>query len=152
MKTYWGVDVYLHALFVRGTRWRWVVSFTPRPLYPQERTLGTHWIGGRVGPAAVLDAVVKRKFPVRILVAIPTELSRISNCWVGRWFKSPQLITNKTPLFIHITGFNFKLMFSSLISFFDFASSLSFLNSLFVRFFLNPLILEALHMAMKLRE
>jgi len=21
-----------------GTRWRWVVSFTPRPLYPQEKS------------------------------------------------------------------------------------------------------------------
>jgi hypothetical protein len=37
-----------------------VVSFTPRPLYPQEKTLGIHWIGGSVGPRAVLDAVVKR--------------------------------------------------------------------------------------------
>jgi hypothetical protein len=28
-----------------------------------ERAPGTHWIGGRVGPRAVLDAVVKRKIP-----------------------------------------------------------------------------------------
>jgi hypothetical protein len=40
-----------------------VVSFTPRPLYPSERAPGTHWIGGWVGPRAVLDAVVKRKIP-----------------------------------------------------------------------------------------
>jgi hypothetical protein len=33
-------------------------SFTPR-----ERALGTHWIGGWVGPRAVLDAVVKREIP-----------------------------------------------------------------------------------------
>jgi hypothetical protein len=46
-----------------GTIWRWVVSFTPRPLYPKERAPGTHWIGGWVGPRAVLDAVVKRKVP-----------------------------------------------------------------------------------------
>jgi hypothetical protein len=26
-----------------------VVSFTPRPLYPQGKTPGTHWIGGWVG-------------------------------------------------------------------------------------------------------
>jgi hypothetical protein len=32
------------------------VRFTPR-----ERAPGTHWIGGWVGPRAVLDAVVKRK-------------------------------------------------------------------------------------------
>jgi hypothetical protein len=41
----------------------WVVSFTPRPLYPRKRAPGTHWIGGWVGPRAVLDAVVKRKIP-----------------------------------------------------------------------------------------
>jgi hypothetical protein len=29
----------------------------------RERAPGTHWIGGCVGPRAVLDAVVKRKFP-----------------------------------------------------------------------------------------
>jgi len=29
----------------------------------RERAPGTHWIGGWVGPRAVLDAVVKRKIP-----------------------------------------------------------------------------------------
>jgi hypothetical protein len=42
--------------------WRWVVSFTPRPLYPRERAPGTHWIGGWVGPRAGLDDMEKRKF------------------------------------------------------------------------------------------
>jgi hypothetical protein len=27
-----------------GTRWRKVTSFTPRPLYPGERTPGRHWV------------------------------------------------------------------------------------------------------------
>jgi hypothetical protein len=35
----------------------------PVALPPRERALGTHWIGGWVGPRAVLDAVVKRKIP-----------------------------------------------------------------------------------------
>jgi hypothetical protein len=30
---------------------------------PSERAPGTHWIGGWVGPRAVLDAVVKRQIP-----------------------------------------------------------------------------------------
>jgi hypothetical protein len=30
---------------------------------PRERDPGTHWIGGWVGPRAVLDAVVKKKIP-----------------------------------------------------------------------------------------
>jgi hypothetical protein len=41
-----------------------VVSFTPRPLYPQEKSPDTYWIGGWVGPRAVLDAVVKKKIPI----------------------------------------------------------------------------------------
>jgi len=35
----------------------------PWLLYPREITPSTHWIGGWVGPRAVLDAVVKRKIP-----------------------------------------------------------------------------------------
>jgi hypothetical protein len=38
MKTYLGVKVQLHSFFDLGTRWRWVVSFTPRPLYPQGKS------------------------------------------------------------------------------------------------------------------
>jgi hypothetical protein len=38
MNVYWGVEVYLHSFFNLGTRWRWVVSFTPRPLYPQGKS------------------------------------------------------------------------------------------------------------------
>jgi hypothetical protein len=34
--------------------------FTPSP---RERAPGAHWIGGWVGPRAILDAVVKRKIP-----------------------------------------------------------------------------------------
>jgi hypothetical protein len=42
-----------------GTRWRWLVSFTLRLLYPGERARGTHWIGGWVGPGFGLGAVEK---------------------------------------------------------------------------------------------
>jgi hypothetical protein len=30
---------------------------------PREKAPDTHWIGGWVGPRAILDAVVKKKFP-----------------------------------------------------------------------------------------
>jgi hypothetical protein len=46
-----------------GTRWRWVVSLTPQPLYPPptgETALGIHWIGRWVGSWAGLDPVEKR--------------------------------------------------------------------------------------------
>jgi hypothetical protein len=36
----------------------------PGRFTPRERAPGTHWIGGWVGPRAVLDAVVKRKIPI----------------------------------------------------------------------------------------
>jgi hypothetical protein len=53
IKTYWGMEVQHHAFFDLGTRWRWVVSFTPRPLYswgksplyPLDRRLGgAQWV------------------------------------------------------------------------------------------------------------
>jgi hypothetical protein len=39
-----------------------VISFTPLPLYPQERVLCTHWIGVWVGPRAGLDDTETLKF------------------------------------------------------------------------------------------
>jgi hypothetical protein len=33
-----------------GTRWRWMISFTPRPLITGERAAGTNWIWGWMGP------------------------------------------------------------------------------------------------------
>jgi hypothetical protein len=45
-----------------GTSWKWVVSFTPRPFYPREKSPGAHWTGGWVDPRAGLDDVEKRKF------------------------------------------------------------------------------------------
>jgi hypothetical protein len=42
-----------------GTRWRQVISFTPRPLNPRRKSPGIHWIVGWVGPGAGLDDVKK---------------------------------------------------------------------------------------------
>jgi hypothetical protein len=61
MKTYWESAGITPRILDLSTRWRWVDSFTPRPLYPKGKS--THWIGGWEGPRAVLDAVVKRKIP-----------------------------------------------------------------------------------------
>jgi len=35
MKTYSGSGGIVPRILDLGTRWRWVASFTPRPLYPQ---------------------------------------------------------------------------------------------------------------------
>jgi len=48
-------------VFNLGTRWRSVISFTPRLLNPREVPHGTHWLGGCVGPRACLDAVENTK-------------------------------------------------------------------------------------------
>jgi hypothetical protein len=61
MKAYGGGGcIYPH--FDLGTSWRWVVSFTPRPLYPRGKSPGTHWMGCWVDPRAGLDDLEKRKF------------------------------------------------------------------------------------------
>jgi hypothetical protein len=51
---------YSSTIFNVGTRWRWVVSFTSRPLYPWGKFPRTHCIGGCVDPTDGLDAVEKR--------------------------------------------------------------------------------------------
>jgi hypothetical protein len=38
MKAYWGIEVIAPRILDLGTRWRWVVSFTTRLLYPQSRS------------------------------------------------------------------------------------------------------------------
>jgi hypothetical protein len=38
IKTYWGSGGIVPRILELGTRWRWVVSFTPRPLYPQVKS------------------------------------------------------------------------------------------------------------------
>jgi hypothetical protein len=48
-----------------GARRGWVVSTTPRPLYPRERP-GTHCAGGWVGPRTGLDVCEKSRPPTGI--------------------------------------------------------------------------------------
>jgi len=53
------------------TRWKWMVSFTPRPLCPSGKSHCTHWKGDFVASRAGLDAVSNRTN----LITLPT----------GRW-------------------------------------------------------------------
>jgi hypothetical protein len=62
MKKYWEGGI-APRILEPSTKRRRVFSFTPRPIYPTERPLGTHWVGGWVGPIASLNAVEKRKIP-----------------------------------------------------------------------------------------
>jgi hypothetical protein len=64
MKTYGvvdvcGIDIYFLIPALDGEEWS---ASRPCCLTPGETALGTHWIGGWVGPTAVRNAVEKRKF------------------------------------------------------------------------------------------
>jgi len=62
MEAYWGSGSIVPHILGLGTRWRWVVSFTSRPLYPKGKN---PWypLGGWLGPRTALDIMVKRKIP-----------------------------------------------------------------------------------------
>jgi hypothetical protein len=50
MKTYWGNGGITPRILNLGTRWRWVVSFTLRPLYPRSKSLRYPLDGRLDGP------------------------------------------------------------------------------------------------------
>jgi hypothetical protein len=59
MKAYGGVDVYTHVVLTSalvGDEWS---DSCPGRFTPGERTPGTHWIGGWVGPRAGLNDMEK---------------------------------------------------------------------------------------------
>jgi hypothetical protein len=63
MKTYWGVEAELHVFLTSALDGgEWSASHSGR-FTCRERAPLTGWIGGWVGPRAVLDMVVKRKIP-----------------------------------------------------------------------------------------
>jgi len=66
MKTYGGVDVYLHpflTLALGGSEW----SVSCPVTLILGRAPRTHWTGGCVGPRANSDVVANRKIPLSLL-------------------------------------------------------------------------------------
>jgi hypothetical protein len=63
-----------HSLTSALDAGEWSASRSGR-FTPRETASGTHWIGGWVGPRAVLDAVVKRKIPSPRWVSNPRTLA-----------------------------------------------------------------------------
>jgi len=63
MKTYWESRGIATLVLNLGTRLRWVVSFTLRPIYPQGRTLtsDTYCLGALVGPKNRFERVGGQK-------------------------------------------------------------------------------------------
>ena len=64
-----GVEVQLYYFFNLGTRWGWVVSATPRTIYPPGKIFGTHCIGCWVGPMASLNGRITYR-PNRIFYSL----------------------------------------------------------------------------------
>jgi len=58
MKTYWGMDVWLHAFLTS----KWSAS-SPGQFTPGVRAPRIHWIGGRMSSRVGLEAVLRRKDP-----------------------------------------------------------------------------------------
>jgi hypothetical protein len=62
MKVDGGVDVQIHVLLTSAlVRGEWSAS-RPCRFTPGERAVGTHWLGGWVGPRTSVNVVEKRKF------------------------------------------------------------------------------------------
>jgi hypothetical protein len=78
-RNYWRQSLLLESVLCVNidVRWLWVVSATPRPLYPRERP-GTHCIGGWVGPRAGLNWCGKSHF-YRNSIPGPPQLSRYTD-------------------------------------------------------------------------
>jgi hypothetical protein len=57
----YGEGRYSSTILDLGTRWSWVVTFTPRLDYPLGRISRYHCIRGCIGPRACLNAMEKRK-------------------------------------------------------------------------------------------
>jgi hypothetical protein len=60
MKTYWGVEVQRYTFLTSALDGGELSAPRPGCFTSRERTPGSHWIGGWVGPRAILDAVVKK--------------------------------------------------------------------------------------------
>jgi hypothetical protein len=77
MKTYGGVEVWLHALLPSTLdRGEWSTSRLGR-FTPKERAPGTHWTGVYVGPRAGVIAVTRKSLP---LPGIEPRSSSLLNC------------------------------------------------------------------------
>jgi hypothetical protein len=67
----WGNGIVALRILNLGTKWRWVISFTPRPLYPRG-TIHRYPLHRRLNvPQCRLDEVAKRKIPVPVGIRTP---------------------------------------------------------------------------------
>jgi hypothetical protein len=84
MNTYWGNGSIAPCILDLGIRWRWAIASRPGRFTPREGSLGTHWLGGWVGPRAVLDAVVMCRSKIYNF-KIPAKKTKFYHCVVWMW-------------------------------------------------------------------
>jgi hypothetical protein len=66
MKAYWGnggIAPHSLTLPLDGSKWS---ASRPGRITPRERAPGIHWIGGWVGPRAVVDAIRTINFNIQV--------------------------------------------------------------------------------------
>jgi len=86
MKAHWGMGGKAPRVHGLDTRWRWVVSFTPRPLYPQVKSPWYPSYGRLGGPSAGQDAVARRTFPNPYRDSNPRSSSPWNYCYLELYF------------------------------------------------------------------
>jgi hypothetical protein len=66
MKSYWGVQVKLHAFLTSPLDGSECLASRPGRFTPENRAPGTHWIGEWAVPRLDLDAATKSKIPFSV--------------------------------------------------------------------------------------
>jgi hypothetical protein len=84
-----------------GTNWRWVVSFTPRLLYPQRKSPCTHWIGVWVNLRAALDDIEKWKFLLPLVLKLQ-PLGHPAHSQLLYWLCYPLSLSLSLSLSVYI--------------------------------------------------
>jgi hypothetical protein len=72
---------------------------SPATLPPGKEPLGTHWVGGWMGPSAGLEMVVKRKIPSPCQHSKHLIIQPIAQCYTT---ELSQLLTYSTFIFLFI--------------------------------------------------
>jgi hypothetical protein len=86
MKTYWASGVFIAPCILHlDTTWRWVVSFTPRPLYPQGKSLWYPLDRSLSGPQSRSGRGDEEKNSQHISEYFKMSLCPLLGCKMSRW-------------------------------------------------------------------
>jgi hypothetical protein len=83
-----GLKVWLHVFLTSALDGGVWSASRPGSFTAREKAPGTHWIGGWVGPRAVVDTVVRRKIPSPCRDSNPRSSSPVSTMLrrhIGEW-------------------------------------------------------------------